>query len=75
MVTVHACHICGDAIKIAPGLNAAESAKASLDARADHYATHNPSPAQWTEAYNKNQAAKDKTKKAERDCTRSDVPL
>lgn len=67
METVHTCHICNQAIQIESGLSAAEIAKASLDARSDHYATHNPSPAQWTEAYNRIQAGKEKAKKAARE--------
>ncbi len=30
----------------------------------DHLTTHNPTPAQWTEAYNKIQAGKEKAKAA-----------
>jgi hypothetical protein len=34
----------------------------SLTEHAEHLARHNPSPAQWTEAYNKIQVAKEKAK-------------
>jgi hypothetical protein len=40
------CNVCGIEIKIKPD-------KTELDARADHYAIHNPTPAQWTAAHNK----------------------
>ena len=65
MGTVHTCHVCGKHIQIGSALKPEEAAKASLDARADHYATHNPNPAQWTEAYNKMRAAKETKKAAE----------
>ncbi len=34
----------------------------TLAEHADHLATHNPSPAQWAEAYQKIQAGKEKAK-------------
>ncbi len=36
--------------------------ESELIAHSDHLATHNPSPAQWSEAHNMIQAAKDKRK-------------
>jgi len=38
-----------------------------LDARADHYAIHNPTPAQWASAYKLMQAAKEKNKSKPQD--------
>jgi len=39
--------------------------KHELAAHADHLATHNPSPAEWTEAYKRIQAGKLRAKQSE----------
>lgn len=41
----HTCHICGEVIK------QQSDPAANLQARTDHYVTHNSTPAQWTDAY------------------------
>lgn len=56
------CQVCGAVFESTPEASA-------LVQYSDHSATHNPSPAQWTEAYEKIQASKESAKKREKDPT------
>lgn len=52
------CTVCGEKIKVGKADNGEPDTE--LNARADHLAIHNASPAQWTEAHRKIEAAKPK---------------
>ena len=50
------CTICGREMKARKGRDGKDGTE--LEARADHMTIHTPSPAQWTEAYNRIQRSK-----------------
>jgi hypothetical protein len=58
------CLVCGETIKFRKQPNG--ETESEVSARADHYATHNPSPADWTVAYEKIQEGKERSKKGEK---------
>ena len=56
------CQVCGAEFET-------NKEQTALQQFSDHSAIHNPSPAQWSEAYDKIQAGKERAKKQEKDPT------